>query len=59
MIKVLGRVREALKVTDQKRAGLDELFKALLHKLITGETRVNKLDLSVVGGADGFGTRGS
>lgn len=57
MVTVLGRVREALKITDQKRGLLDELSKALLHKLITGETRVSQLDLSVLGGAGGFGTR--
>ena len=59
MVTVLGRVREALKITDQKRAGLDELFKALLHKLITGETPVSNLDLSVLGGSRGFSTRRS
>ena len=59
MITVLGQVREALKITDQKRAGLDELFKTLLHKLITGETQVSNLDLSVLGGSGGFSTRRS
>ena len=30
----------------RKRAVLDELFKSLLHKLMTGETRITDLDLS-------------
>lgn len=32
----------------RKRTVLDELFKALLHKLMTGEIRVSDLDLSAV-----------
>ena len=32
----------------RKRAVLDELFKALLHKLMTGEVRVGELDLACV-----------
>ena len=31
-----------------KRAALAELFKALLHKLMTGEIRVGELDISVL-----------
>ena len=32
----------------RKRARLDDLFKALLHKLMTGEIRVSDLDLSKI-----------
>ena len=32
----------------RKRAVLDELFKTLLHKLMTGEIRVADLDLSAL-----------
>ena len=32
----------------RKHALLDELFKALLHKLMTGEIRVADLDLSAL-----------
>lgn len=32
----------------RKRSVLDELFKALLHKLMTGEIRVGELDLSTI-----------
>jgi type I restriction enzyme, S subunit len=38
----------------KKQAVLRELFKSLLHKLMTGETRVEELDLSALGRA---GTR--
>ena len=31
-----------------KRGVQDELFKALLHRLMTGKARVGELDLSVV-----------
>jgi hypothetical protein len=34
----------------KKRALLDELFRALLHKLMTGEIRAGDLDLSVLDG---------
>lgn len=40
----------------KKRAVLDELFKALLHKLMTGEIRVADLDLSALA-APGFSRR--
>ena len=34
----------------RKRAVLDELFKALLHKLMTGEIRVDEIDISALSG---------
>ena len=37
----------------RKRAVLDELFKALLHKLMTGEIRVGELDLAALGELNG------
>jgi type I restriction enzyme S subunit len=35
------------KIDLRKRAVLDDLFKTLLHKLMTGEVRVSDIDLSV------------
>ena len=42
----------AIEQTEKRRAVLDELFKALLHKLMTGEIRVADLDLSALAPAD-------
>lgn len=42
----MARMREAIATNERKHALLDDLFKALLHKLMTGEARVAALDLS-------------
>jgi type I restriction enzyme S subunit len=61
----LGEQREIVAILDaidckidlhrKKRAVLDELFKALLHKLMTGEIRVADLDLSALAPAEAGG----
>ena len=44
----LAQVRKGVKMHDRKRAVLDDLFKVLLHKLITGDIRTTELDLSAL-----------
>ena len=58
LIPTLGEQREIVSILEaidrkidlhrRKRAVLEELFKALLHKLMTGEIRVGELDLSAL-----------
>lgn len=43
---ILGAIDNKIVLYRQKKAILDELFKTLLHKLMTGEIRVGDLDLS-------------
>ena len=45
---VLDAVDRKIDLHRRKRAVLEELFKALLHKLMTGEIRVGELDLESV-----------
>jgi type I restriction enzyme S subunit len=45
---VLDAVDAKIALHQQKRAVLEELFKALLHKLMTGEIDVNDLDLNAL-----------
>jgi type I restriction enzyme S subunit len=45
---VLDMIDRKIGLHKRKRAVLDELFKALLHKLMTGEIRVSDLDLSAI-----------
>jgi type I restriction enzyme S subunit len=44
----LDAIDAKIALHQQKRAVLEELFKALLHKLMTGEIDVNDLDLSAL-----------
>jgi type I restriction enzyme S subunit len=44
-----------IELHQRKRAVLDQLFKALLHKLMTGEIRVADLDLSALAAPDSAG----
>ena len=46
--ELLWRVHEATNLHRRKHAVLDDLFKALLHKLMTGEIRVADLDFSAL-----------
>jgi type I restriction enzyme S subunit len=48
IITLLDALDRKITLHRQKRAVLEELFKSLLHKLITGEIRVDQLDLSVL-----------
>ncbi|MBS0365363.1 MAG: restriction endonuclease subunit S [Proteobacteria bacterium] len=47
---ILDALDRKIAVHRQKRAVLEDLFKSLLHKLMTGEIRVGDLDLSALGG---------
>ena len=48
IVAVLDAIDRKIDLHRQKRAVLDELFKTLLHKLMTGEIRVADLDLSTL-----------
>jgi type I restriction enzyme S subunit len=56
IVAILDAIDRKIDLHRKKRAVLDQLFKALLHKLMTGEIRVADLDLSalVPGSADGL-----
>ena len=45
---ILNAIGRKIDLHRRKRAVLEELFKALLHKLITGEIRVEELDVPVI-----------
>ena len=45
---ILDAIDRKIDLHRRKRAVLDDLFKALLHKLMTGEIRVSDLDLSAL-----------
>ena len=48
IVTILNTIDRKIDLHRRKRAVLDDLFKALLHKLMTGEIRVSDLDLSVL-----------
>lgn len=48
IVAVLDAIDRKIDLHRKKRAVLEELFKALLHKLMTGEIRVDELDLSAL-----------
>lgn len=48
IVAILDAIDRKIDLHRRKRAVLDELFKALLHKLMTGEIRVADLDLSAI-----------
>jgi type I restriction enzyme S subunit len=45
---ILDAIDRKIDLHKRKRAVLEELFKSLLHKLMTGEIRINQLDLSAL-----------
>ena len=49
IVAILDAIDHKIDLHRRKRAGLEELFRALLHKLMTGEIRVGELDYSAVG----------
>lgn len=51
IVAVLDAIDRKIDLHKRKRAVLDELFKALLHKLMTGAIRVADLDLSALDAA--------
>ncbi|MCI0388605.1 MAG: restriction endonuclease subunit S [Acidobacteria bacterium] len=48
IVTILDAINRKIAMHQQKRAVLEELFKSLLHKLMTGEIRVADLDLSAL-----------
>ncbi|GIX24953.1 MAG: hypothetical protein KatS3mg122_2184 [Caldimonas sp.] len=48
IVAILDAIDRKIELHRKKRAVLEELFKALLHKLMTGEIRVADLDLSAL-----------
>jgi type I restriction enzyme, S subunit len=48
IVGILDAIDRKIDLHRKKRTVLDELFKALLHKLMTGEIRVSDLDLSTL-----------
>lgn len=48
IVAVLDAIERKIDLHRRKRAVLDDLFKALLHKLMTGEIRIADLDLSAL-----------
>ena len=52
IVAILDAIDRKIDLHRRKRAVLDNLFKTLLHKLMTGEIRVADLDLSTLNGAE-------
>jgi type I restriction enzyme S subunit len=48
IVAILDAIDAKIDLHRRKRDVVDELFKALLHKLMTGEIRVADLDLSAL-----------
>jgi type I restriction enzyme S subunit len=48
IVAILDAIDRKIDLHKRKRAVLEDLFKALLHKLMTGEIRVADLDLSAL-----------
>ena len=48
IVSVLDAIDRKIDLHRKKRAVLEELFKALLHKLMTGEIRTGELELSAI-----------
>jgi type I restriction enzyme S subunit len=48
IVTILDAIDRKIDLHRKKRALLEELFKSLLHKLMTGEIRVSDLDLSAL-----------
>ena len=44
IVTMLGQIRKAIKIHNRKRATLDDLFKALLNRSMTGRVRTIDLD---------------
>ncbi|MBE0517003.1 MAG: restriction endonuclease subunit S, partial [Methanophagales archaeon] len=42
---ILSTVDKKIEVAERRKATLKELFKTMLHKLMTGEIRVNKVEI--------------
>ena len=51
IVAILDAIDRKIDLHQRKRAVLEDLFKALIHKLMTGEIAVDELDLSALEGA--------
>jgi type I restriction enzyme S subunit len=49
IVEILDAIDRKIELHKKKKALLEELFKSLLHKLMTGKIRVADLDLSAIG----------
>lgn len=49
IVEILDAIDRKIELHKKKKALLEELFTSLLHKLMTGEIRVDELDLSALG----------
>ena len=49
IVTILDDIDRKIGIHRQKRTVLEDLFRALLHKLMTGLIRVGELDLSILG----------
>lgn len=56
IVNVLDALDRKIDLHRRKREVLDQLFRSLLHKLMTGEVSVEDLDLSTLRAADGNAT---
>lgn len=50
IVAIFDAIDRKIDLHRRKRAALDDLFKSLLHKLMTGEIRIADLDLSALAG---------
>lgn len=57
IVTILDAIDRKIELHRKKRQVLEELFKALLHKLMTGEIRVADLDLSALQGGQALASR--
>jgi len=48
IVEILDAIDQKIDIHKKKRAVFEDLFKSLLHKLMTGEIRVSDLDLSAL-----------
>lgn len=48
IVDILDAIDRKIDLHRRKKAVLEDLFKSLLHKLMTGEIRVDELDLSAL-----------
>jgi type I restriction enzyme S subunit len=48
IVAILDTMSRKIDLHQRKRAVLEDLFKALLHKLMSGEIRISNLDLSAL-----------
>ena len=47
IISILSTIDKKIEAEENKKKALDELFKSMLHNLITAKVRVNHLNLGI------------